>query len=78
LGGRVLDDAAEMQFLLPMRPHVTTSSSCDPLQGGWYYDVDPAAGTPTKVILCSLSCTAVKADAAGQIDVVQGCQTIVF
>src|SRR5262249_54636201 len=59
-------------------PHVTNLSSCDPLQGGWYYDVDPSAGKPTKVILCSPSCTAIKADAAGQIDVVQGCETVVF
>ena len=43
--------------------------------GGWYYDHDPFvdAGTPTKVILCPSTCTAIQDDPAGKVDVVQGC-----
>jgi hypothetical protein len=36
------------------------ASGCD-ANGGWYYDVDPAAGTPKKVHSCPATCTAVKA-----------------
>lgn len=48
-------------------------------QTGWYYDVDPASGTPTKIILCPASCDAVKAGsgAGAKVDVLLGCQTIV-
>ncbi len=54
--------------------NVTDSSKCDPVKGGWYYD---NATTPTKVILCPASCTLVKSDNGGRIDVVQGCKTVV-
>lgn len=54
-----------------------TAASCDPQAGGWYYDVDPSGGgTPTKIVLCPASCSAVKS-AGGQVDVVLGCQTVV-
>ncbi len=45
--------------------------------GGWYYDEDPFtdSGTPSKVILCPTTCSAVQADATGKVDVVQGCKT---
>jgi hypothetical protein len=53
------------------------ASACD-AGGGWYYDVDPAAGTPTKITLCPASCDAVKAAGSGsKVDVLLGCQTIV-
>lgn len=54
-----------------------TAAACDAQGGGWYYDVDPASGgTPTKIVLCPASCSAVKS-AGGQVDVVLGCQTVV-
>jgi len=59
-------------------PGVNSASACDPMLGGWYYDVDPNVGTPQKVILCPKSCDTVRADVAGQIDIVQGCATIVL
>ena len=39
---------------------------------GWRYD-DPAK--PTKILLCAASCTTVKADATGKVDVLLGCAT---
>lgn len=41
-------------------------------QGGWYYD-DPA--TPTKVVMCPSTCTALQSVAEGTVDVVFGCST---
>lgn len=55
--------------------YVTDASKCDPVKGGWYYDVESA---PTKVLLCPASCGLVKADSGGRIDVVQGCVTVVL
>lgn len=55
----------------------TGAAGCD-AGGGWYYDVDPASGTPTKITLCPASCDAVKASGSGsKVDVLLGCQTIV-
>ncbi len=55
--------------------YVGDAASCDPVKGGWYYDVKPDAGKPTKVILCQATCAAVQGDPAGSLDVVQGCET---
>jgi hypothetical protein len=59
-------------------PKVAGALACDPQLGGWYYDVEPAAGTPKKVELCGRSCSAVQADAAGAVDVVLGCATVIL
>jgi hypothetical protein len=71
--------AVNVQFTSGMNSAVIgyarSQGMCDPTRGGWYYDVDPASGTPTKVILCPASCTAVKSDPNGRIDIVQGCAT---
>jgi hypothetical protein len=59
-------------------PYVATAAGCNPTTGGWYYDVDPAqGGVPTKILLCGASCTAIKGDAQGRIDIVLGCATVV-
>jgi hypothetical protein len=29
--------------------YVGSAAGCDPARGGWYYDTDPAAGTPTTI-----------------------------
>jgi hypothetical protein len=56
--------------------YVETASACDAKTGGWYYDVDPAqGGMPTTIEMCPASCTALKADATGQVDVILGCKT---
>lgn len=55
--------------------YVGEASACDPAKGGWYYDVKPDAGKPTKVVLCPATCSKVQGDAKGAIEVVQGCET---
>jgi hypothetical protein len=58
-------------------PYVESAAQCDPTKGGWYYDADPAeGGVPTKILLCSASCGAIKGDSQGRIDVVLGCKTV--
>ena len=55
-------------------PHTSSSSACD--KGGWYYDVDPSAGTPTQIIACPSTCTGFNADVTGHVEIVLGCATI--
>jgi hypothetical protein len=59
-------------------PAAANVEACNPADGGWYYDVNPTAGTPTKVTLCPASCDKVKNDPAGKIEIVQGCKTVVL
>lgn len=56
--------------------YVNDVNGCDPNSGGWYYDVNPSSGTPTKILLCPASCNAVKADSQGKVDVLLGCKSI--
>jgi hypothetical protein len=49
---------------------------CDPATGGWYYDVDPAAGTPTSIIACPASCSAFQAATNGSVEIQLGCTTV--
>lgn len=55
--------------------YVGSNAACDAASGGWYYDVDPKDGKPSKVVLCPASCTMVQKDSGGTVDVVQGCAT---
>jgi len=57
-------------------PYVAKATACDPTAGGWYYDVDPSAGTPTKIIMCPATCTTFKATTGGKIDIEVGCKTV--
>ena len=41
-------------------------------KGGWYYD-NPAS--PTKIIMCPTTCTALQGNASGKVDVIFGCET---
>jgi hypothetical protein len=57
-------------------PYVVTAARCDD-RGGWYYDLDPAGGTPpARVILCPASCQRFKSDGRNKVDLRFGCQTI--
>ncbi|MGZ3417876.1 MAG: VWA domain-containing protein [Polyangiales bacterium] len=58
-------------------PYVGSAAACDPSKGGWYYDVAPTAGTPTKIIMCDATCKALESDPAGSIDIQVGCSTLV-
>lgn len=49
-------------------PHVADAAQC--VGDGWYYDDNLA---PTKLILCPATCTTVKADQGGKIDILLGC-----
>ena len=55
--------------------YVENEAACDPLQGGWYYDVAPADGTPTRILLCPASCDGVQNDGSARIDISIGCET---
>ena len=54
--------------------HTTSKAACD--KGGWYYDVDPATGTPTEIIACDSTCAQFQTDVSGHVDVILGCMTI--
>jgi hypothetical protein len=58
--------------------YVASAQRCDPARGGWYYDVEPTAGKPSRVILCPASCTRLKGDAAAQVELRFGCKTEVI
>jgi hypothetical protein len=58
-------------------PYVGSAAKCDPTTGGWYYDVDPSAGKPTKIIMCDATCKELSASGSGgKIDIEVGCATI--
>jgi hypothetical protein len=52
---------------------VGSADRCDPVRGGWHYDVSPATGTPTRIVVCESTCRKFKADAAGSVEVRVGC-----
>ncbi|HEY3594268.1 MAG TPA: hypothetical protein VGL13_10340, partial [Polyangiaceae bacterium] len=43
--------------------------------GGWYYDVDPSTGTPTRIVVCDATCNGFKADPSGAVKILLGCTT---
>jgi len=53
----------------------SNGAGCD-ARGGWYYDKDPATGTPTKITACPVSCSMFQTDLNGHVDVILGCPTI--
>jgi hypothetical protein len=56
-------------------PYAQSTDRCDPARGGWYYDVDPAAGTPTRLIACPATCARFKAESNPRVSLVFGCKT---
>jgi hypothetical protein len=59
-------------------PYVATANRCDPVLGGWYYDVDPASATPTRVLTCPVSCDRLQAGPDANVSLVFGCKTRVI
>ena len=49
-----------------------TMNTCDPVNGGWYYD-NPNA--PTKINLCPATCMQATTQTGSQIDITVGCAT---
>lgn len=41
----------------------------------WYYDVDPKAGTPTRILTCPAACDAFQKTDMGSVKIVLGCET---
>ena len=58
--------------------YVGSADRCDPVRGGWYYDVDPGAGTPSKVLVCEATCRRVKVTVGLSVGLRYGCKTIVI
>jgi hypothetical protein len=43
--------------------------------GGWYYDVSPADGTPQRLVACPTTCTAFQKTDRGSVQIKLGCKT---
>ena len=76
--GRRLDyDAVNVVLDGPDRatlPRVDNASSCAN-SPGWYYDVDPARGAPSRLNVCKAACDRVDSTAKLRVEV--GCETVV-
>lgn len=58
--------------------YVQNAAGCAASPGvGWYYDVDPKAQTPTKIIVCPDVCSSFQASPGATINLQIGCQTII-
>ena len=55
---------------------VPDQAHCAGVSGdAWYYD---DARNPTQILLCAATCSKLQADTKGEVDVLLGCQTIVY
>lgn len=57
-------------------PYAKSLGNCDPVRGGWYYDVDPPASH--KILLCPATCDRLKADLYAKVNVLLGCEQVVY
>ena len=57
-------------------PYVTSVDRCDPMKGGWYYDVQPGMAAPTRVLTCPATCDRLTADLLAKVSLVFGCRTV--
>jgi hypothetical protein len=48
---------------------------CDPMRGGWYYDVNPAAGPRTRVLMCPATCNRLKAGTDQSVELRIDCRS---
>jgi hypothetical protein len=56
--------------------NVANKAACSATKGGWYYDVNPSGGAaPQNISICDTTCTQLRGDAAGRVDVLLGCKT---
>lgn len=56
--------------------YVGKESACDD-EGGWYYDVNPSAGIPTRIALCQASCEGLQGSVDSSVSIEVGCTTVV-
>jgi hypothetical protein len=59
-------------------PYVESPDRCDPVRGGWYYDVVPAMGVPERVLMCGVTCRRFQSAPDGKVELVFGCATQVI
>ncbi len=52
-------------------PRRMTPEECD-ASGGWYYDDNDA---PTKLVMCPVTCDAMRSDSNGKVDILLGCSS---
>jgi hypothetical protein len=55
--------------------YVADKSRCDLAALGWYYDVEPKDGTPTKISVCEQACQMLRSTTNGRVEVRLGCVT---
>jgi len=83
--GEIDFDKVNVQLSRPQQPALTLprvenlaacGTSDDPLEAGWYYNVNPGSTSqPTQISACPATCTALKAEARGRVELVFGCKT---
>ena len=66
-----IDGAAGAEDLF----YVGGADRCDPIRGGWFYDVDPAGGTPTRILLCEATCKRLQEVRDTKVDLRFGCKS---
>jgi hypothetical protein len=54
-------------------PRVADQGACDATRGGWYYDVDPSAGEPERIIVCPKSCADFGSAEDASVQIELGC-----
>jgi hypothetical protein len=55
--------------------YVAGADRCDPARGGWHYDVDPASGTPTRILMCQASCNRLREGRDLSVELRFGCRS---
>jgi hypothetical protein len=77
--GTIDFEKVNVRYMGPTGPddlrYVTSADRCDATRGGWYYDTDPAAARPTRVLLCPATCARVKDTAGVSVQLRFGCKT---
>jgi hypothetical protein len=58
--------------------YVADEAHCDPNTGGWHYDVIAGPGsTPSWIEMCAVTCSKLKSDNMGQVNIQLGCKTAI-
>ncbi len=66
---RVFPDAGDPIWV----PFVGSEAGCDPVTGGFHYDVPPNEGTPSRVVLCGATCDLLSGSEDPLVEVFTAC-----